>query len=64
MSQRTQIRERVAALLWVNPWYGYRKICALFRVEGYPVPERQVRDALRELRAHQDIKAPSPHTTV
>jgi hypothetical protein len=41
---------QIAELLSCNPYYGYRRICALLRIAGTPLPERVVRRELSAIR--------------
>lgn len=57
------LRERLRALAAAWPRYGYRRLTALLRGEGFQVGEKRVRSLMREEGLLLPRKGPSPRTT-
>jgi len=56
-ARQQQLHERIVALSWQCPRYGYRRIRALLSAEGWPVSRKQV----QRIRRREGLKvAPKP----
>ena len=47
-SKQRQLHQRIVALSWQHPRYGYRRIRALLAQEGWPVSRKQVQRIRRK----------------
>ena len=58
-SKQRQLHQRIVALSWQYPRYGYRRIRALLAQEGWPVSRKQV----QRIRRKEGLKSPSQTPT-
>ena len=58
-SKQRQLHQRIVALSWQYPRYGYRRIRALLAQEGWPVSRKQV----QRIRRKEGLKVPSQTPT-